>query len=738
MADPEPILVSPDAGRERRRRQREVFLALAGLAGVLGAVLLSLRTLGADTSVFLGLSVFLSVLLVLILFVLLRNLVKLLVERRRRVLGSRLRTRLVAAFTALSLAPTLVMFLVGAKFVQTSVDYWFKNQVDNSLEQALEVGQAFYAGSQERLGRRAKHLLDRIREGRLAWGGKSMDQFMETKREEYDLGLLGVLTPDRREQNWRQAEDWAQAWPEAKAAIAWDSLARQPDFWSTILPGPAADMVVGVLPVDGGKTGYLVLGESIGKGLLYRLDQIVRGVGEYKKLQTMKYPLKVALYMGLALISLLVVFGAVWFGFKLAKEISAPVQALAQATERIARGDLDVRLVDESTDELGLLVQSFNRMAQDLQASRDGLTRANRRLHVQNLELAARGQYIEALLDNITAGVVSLDATGRINTLNRAAEALLGKGPAEAVGRRPGELGLGEFSALLAEAGDRPAEGLGSGPTRQVFLDAAGRELKLLVNVVPLRDEDGSPSGLVAVFEDITELEKMQRLEAWKEVARRIAHEIKNPLTPIKLSAQRIAHKFGERIDDPVLAQCTDLIVRQVEHLQQLVAEFSAFARLPEPALAPDRLPPILEEVAQTFQHSHTRIAWSLDADPDLPELALDRAGMRRVLVNILSNSAEALRDQEDGAVQVRAAWDRDAGRVRLEVRDNGPGLTPKERSRAFEPYFSRRKGGTGLGLAIVKSIVSDHHGQVRMRPNHPRGTVLEVELPAPRRRPAA
>jgi two-component system nitrogen regulation sensor histidine kinase NtrY len=738
MAGPEPILVSPDAGRERRRRQRELYLALAALAAVLGAVLVSLRTLGAGTSVFLGLTVFLSVLLVLILFVLLRNLVKLLVERRRRVLGSRLRTRLVLAFTALSLAPTVVMFLVGAKFVQTSVDYWFKSQVDNSLEQALEVGQSFYAGSQERLERRAKHLLARIREGRLAWGGKSMDQFMDTKREEYDLSLLGVLSPERAEQNWRQTDDWVQAWPEAKAAIGWDSLAQRPDFWSTILPGPAADMVVGVLPVDGGKTGYLVLGESIGKGLLYRLDQIVRGVGEYKKLQTMKYPLKVALYMGLALISLLVVFGAVWFGFKLAKEISAPVQALAQATERIAKGDLDVRLVDESTDELGLLVQSFNRMAEDLRGSRDEITLANRRLHIQNLELAARGQYIEALLDNITAGVVSMDATGRINTLNRAAEALLGTGSEAAVGRRPGELGLGEFSDLLAEAGNRPAEGLGSGLTRQISLDAAGRELKLLVNVVPLRDEDGSHSGLVAVFEDITELEKMQRLNAWKEVARLIAHEIKNPLTPIKLSAQRIAHKFGERIDDPVLTQCTDLIVRQVEHLQQMVAEFSTFARLPELTLAPDRLPPILEEVAQTFQHSHTRIAWSLDVAPDLPELVMDRAGMRHVLVNVLANAAEALKDQEDGAVDVRATYDPVGGRVRLEVRDNGPGFTPEERSRAFEPYFSRKKGGTGLGLTIVKSIVTDHHGHVRVRPNHPRGTVLLVELPAPQRRPAA
>jgi len=397
-----------------------------------------------------------------------------------------------------------------------------------------------------------------------------------------------------------------------------------------------------------------------------------------------------------------------------------------------------MRSVDESSDELGLLVQSFNRMAEDLQGSRDELTQANRRLHLQNLELAARGQYIEALLDNITAGVMSLDAGGRITTLNRAAEALLGVGSGAAVGRRPGDLDLGEFSALLREAGDRPAMDLVPGLTRQISLAAGGRDLRLLVNVVSLRDEAGTHSGLVAVFEDITELEKMQRLDAWKEVARLIAHEIKNPLTPIKLSAQRIAHKFGERIDDPVLTQCTDLIVRQVEHLQQMVAEFSTFARLPELTPVPDRLPPILEEVAQTFQHSHTHIAWSLHMPPDLPEMLLDRSGMRHVLVNILANAAEALKDQADGRVEVRVGYEPDLGRVRLEVLDNGPGLTPEERSRVFEPYFSRKKGGTGLGLTIVKSIVTDHHGSVRVRPNHPQGTVLVVDLPAPQRRAAS
>lgn len=731
MDPAESIPVSVGRTHERKRRQRELLLAMGLLLVVLLLTGVELKYFGEISSfVFLGLFNINVILLFVVIFVVLRNLVKLFLERRRNVLGSRLRSRMVIAFLTLSIVPTAVIFVLGALFVQTSVDFWFKTQVEDSLEQALKVGQAFYTSSQERLERRAGHMLESIIERKFAWGGKAMDAFLTEKQQEYDLGVVGVVRSDGTPQNWHADELWEDLWPEIKGSVNWESLKERPEFWSTIRPGPGADMVVGLMPVDEGKTGYIVLGESIGHGLLYKLDQIVQGISEYKQIRTMKHQWKMALYVLLAVVTLLIVMGAIWFGMRLAKELSAPVQALAEGTQRIARGDLSVRLDDSSSDELGFLVQNFNQMAEDLQQSRARLTKANLQLNRQNRELEQWGRYIEALLDNITAGVISLDSRGRISTVNKAAEAMLGLEGDAILGREPLELLQGEYLGMLREVFEQLMESPFSQWQRQIDLGLGSRDLKLLVNCVTLNSADGKPAGLVAVFEDITELEKMQRVAAWREVARRIAHEIKNPLTPIKLSAQRLERKFASKVDDPVLGECTALIVRQVEHMQEMVREFSAFAKLPEVQLRMDEPAPLIEEVVQMFRHSHSSIDWSLTFESAMPQIRMDKESIRRVFINVLTNAAEALEGQDDGAVAVNVTHDSVTGWVRIEVGDNGPGLTQEERSRLFEPYFSRKKGGTGLGLTIVKSVVSDHQGYVRAVPGAERGTTVVIELP--------
>jgi two-component system nitrogen regulation sensor histidine kinase NtrY len=262
---------------------------------------------------------------------------------------------------------------------------------------------------------------------------------------------------------------------------------------------------------------------------------------------------------------------------------------------------------------------------------------------------------------------------------------------------------------------------------RQLDLPVRGKLIKVLVNVVSLKNVGGRDAGHVAVFEDITELEKIQRLAAWREVARRIAHEIKNPLTPIKLSAQRLQRKYGERIDEKTFNECTGLIVNQVERLQNMVTEFSAYAKLPEVQPRPDRLAPLLEEVTAMFANTHRKIKWDLSV-ADIAEFPFDREGIRKVLINLFTNAAEALKGMTGGEVRITATHAPDAGTVTISVSDNGPGL-PKDSSRMFEPYYTEKKGGTGLGLTIVRSIVADHGGMVRAASNHPRGTVFIVEL---------
>ncbi|MBU1231049.1 MAG: HAMP domain-containing protein [Proteobacteria bacterium] len=728
-----PKLPHLDA-RERARRKREAGIALAGVLLIVVLTWVELKLLGVNSYLFLGLFNLNFILLLVVLFVVARNGVKLMLERRRNVLGSRLRTRLVMAFIFLSLVPVALMFYVSAKFVQTSVDYWFKAQVEDSMEQSLEIGRAFYQSAQARVELRGREVLTQVAANHYTWGGKAMDAHLVQSLGEYGLTVIGVISPEGRDQNKHPPQVFERVWAEARGKVDLEDLKRKPRNVTVMLSSAGNDLIIGILPVDDGKSGFLILGESIGSGLMYKLDQVVRGLDEYKKLRKLKYPWKMNLYLTLGVMSLLIVLGASWFGFRLAKEISAPVQALADGTERIAKGDLSVRLEDTSNDELGSLVRSFNRMAEDLDAGQTRLMSANERMAQQYEELERRGRYIEAVLDNITSGVISTDAQGRIGTVNKAAEAMLGIRADQILGLKSQHLVQGEFSELLKEALSQITRNPTAQWTRQIELALRDRSARFLVNVVGLASGQSGQgvegTGLVAVFEDITELEKTQRLAAWREVAQRIAHEIKNPLTPIKLSAQRLLRKFGPQTKDPAFEECGQLIVREAERLQQMVAEFSSYAKLPEPEMLPGDLNALLEEVVGTFATAHRDIRWTFAPDPGLPNFPFDSEGLRKVFINLLTNAAEALEGADEGAVAVRAELSAPAGRARVSVSDNGPGFSPEEHARMFEPYYSRKKSGTGLGLTIVRSIITDHKGSVRVEAARPRGSVFVVELP--------
>ena len=729
---PRHIPVQERTAHERRKRQREITLAIVGIFLIVILTWIELRLLDLNSYLFFALFNVNLILLLLVLFLVLRNVIKLVLDRRRRVLGSGLRTKLVLIFVTLSMVPTFIMFILSTWFVQTSVDYWFQAQVETSMDQALSVGQDFYAAAETGLELKARGIAEQLREGKLDLGGKGAKAVLRQKNREYQLTLSGVVDSGMRETNWEASALWTDVWLQIRGKVPFADLAKDSKYWATIWPHPDSDLVVGVLPLDRAGSAFLVLGAEVGSGFLERLDQIAKGVGEYKQLRKLKYPLKITLYMVLGLMTMLIFLGATWFGFRLARELSAPIQALAAGTQRIAKGDLSVRLMDESRDELGLLVQSFNSMAGDLEQSRAHLTLANRQLQEQYQTLIAKNHYVQAILENITAGVVSLDRNGQVTTMNRAAESILGLEAGALIGQSALDLMGPAHRGLVQEVSQLLRSSPGSQWQRRLDLEARGETIKLLVNAVALMDSEGGDSGIVAVFENISELEKMQRLDAWKEVARRIAHEIKNPLTPIKLSAERLERKFGPVVADPVFTQCTGLIVKQVEHLQEMVREFSSFAKLPEVMLTAGRIEPLLQESISVFSSSHASIRWVLRTE-EVPLVMLDREAMGRAIYNILLNAAEVLADQEDGRVETVLYARKRKGRIYIEISDNGPGIKPEEQSRMFEPYYSTKRSGTGLGLAIVKSIISDHHGHIRVKPNEPAGTTFVIELPAAR-----
>lgn len=423
---PRPIPVQERTAHERRKRQREITLAIVGILLIVILTWIELRLLDLNSYLFFALFNVNLILLILVLFLVLRNVIKLVLDRRRRVLGSGLRTKLVLIFVTLSMVPTFIMFVLSTWFVQTSVDYWFQAQVETSMDQALSVGQDFYAAAETGLELKARGIVAHLRERKLDFGAKGAQAVLRQKNREYQLSLSGVVDGRMQEISWEAAPFWAEVWPQIRSTVPFGELAKGSKYWATLWPHQDSDLVVGVLPLDRTGSAFLVLGAEVGRGFLERLEQIAQGVGEYKQLRSLKYPLKMTLYMVLALMTMLIFLGATWFGFRLARELSAPIQALAAGTQRIAKGDLSVRLEDESRDELGLLVRSFNSMAEDLEQSRTHLTLANRQLQEQYQTLIAKNHYVQAILENITAGVVSLDRAGRVTTMNRAAESILG------------------------------------------------------------------------------------------------------------------------------------------------------------------------------------------------------------------------------------------------------------------------------------------------------------------------
>lgn len=727
----EIIPINPVTPNERFRRRREILIALAVMLGVVVLTSAGLAFLGVDSMAFFVLINLNILLLLLVLFLVGRNGVKLFLERRRGVMGSRLRVRLVIIFMFLSLAPTVLMFIASASFMQTSVDYWFKNRVESSMEQALNVGQMFLDDTSQRVQNKITLLKEIINARQLTPKSADLKRILEIQVKESGFALAGIISPEQEPLVWYDSGEATAAWDEASPRLAGNIPQPQETGVRTIFqPGTDGDYAFGLLPLGGDKSGILVLAARMSEGTMYKLDQVVRGLDEYKQLRTLKRPFKATFYFFLALLALIIVFGAMWFGFKLAKQMSEPLLTLAMGTERIAKGDLSIRFSDAGDDEMGQLIRSFNRMTEDLSAGQSKITAINQELALSNTALAERSRYIETVLNSVASVVISLNAENRISTANKAVRTLFDKDPAELIGKLPQEIIGPEYNGILALM----LAQLRANPEvkwqEQITVPRNDREWKFLVTVAGLSDADGYYQGLVAVLEDITEMEKMQRMAAWREVARRIAHEIKNPLTPIKLSAQRLQRKFGDKAQDPSFGQCTELIVSQVEHLQQMVEEFSAFAKLPEVELKAGNLKPVLEKQVNLFRTSHSHIAWELDCPDNLPQIAMDAEALARAFMNILTNAGEALSGKADARVSVRAAYNHAEHAIIIEMADNGPGLSGEELFRIFEPYFSRKKGGTGLGLTIVKSIITDHRGYVRAGPRPGGGTVFTFQLP--------
>jgi len=431
--------------------------------------------------------------------------------------------------------------------------------------------------------------------------------------------------------------------------------------------------------------------------------------------------------------TLIVVFSFTWFGLYLARGITGPIEQLAEATREVAAGNLGYKVQAPADDEIGVLVDSFNHMTDDLSRSKRQLEEAYLDLQDKHTELEDRRRYIETVLEAITTGVASFDALGRLTTINGAAARMFGLRETAAVGRLLEELFTGadvrEVIALVHRT-RRPKTGTAA---IELHLRRRGATVSLLASATALRGADDSYEGAVVVFDDLTELLKAQRLAAWREVAQRIAHEIKNPLTPIQLSAQRLRRRLS-RVggdDAQLVAECTETIIQEVDGLKRLVDEFSRFARMPVFVPKPTDLRPLIDSVAGLYRESHPALTIATQHAEDLPLLEVDPDHIKRAVLNLVDNAVEAVAGT--GMVAIETEYIAESARVRLTVSDNGPGIPSEDRDKLFLPYFSTKVAGMGLGLPIVSEIVNEHGGVIRVEDNQPAGSRFVVEMPVSR-----
>jgi len=694
-----------------------------------------------QTILLLALSTFIFLAFVIFALILLRILLKLYVQRRQQQLGSRFKTKMVVAFLGLSLVPVCFLFAFAYGLLNRSIDKWFGVPVDLIRRDAQEMVRQLESQAGERTLHIASHLANNseLIRAMASANRAAMEQLLswEVSAEPARESVMcfdaeGRLLARAGEPSPTPAQI-AKFYPQlAGAQLPVAGLSghwRSADF----------DLFVAakaVLDPANKRVGAVVSVVRLPLNLTLISEEIQREAQKYDELSRERRAVKRNYLSMLWLLTLLILFIATWFALFLSKQVTIPIQALAEATHEVSQGNLHFRVSARADDELGILIRSFNEMTQQLQENRRVIEQAARELQEANRQLEERGNTIEAILENIPTGVISFDPQGQITRVNSTAERMFDRQDVRCA-RTLSDLFGAEDAREIARLFRRATrQGV---VTRSMELDLGKRRAFVALTLSSVRARHGAV-GWVLVLEDLTELLRAQRAAAWQEVAQRVAHEIKNPLTPIQLSTERIRRLIeragpGASPQDllPAVAESASLIGREVSTLKTLVDEFSVLARFPVSRPVPSSLNTIVEDALNVFNGRLNRVEIHRDLSPDLPLIQADPEQMKRAVVNLIDNAAEALERSLRKEIWVRTALDAERDVVEIVVADSGPGISPEAKERLFMPYFSTKPRGTGLGLAIVSRIVTEHNGSIRVEENRPTGTKFVIELPVDR-----
>jgi two-component system nitrogen regulation sensor histidine kinase NtrY len=624
--------------------------------------------------------------LLTLMFFVAKALTKLYFERKREVLGSRFKTKIVVVFVILTSIPSVLLFLGASGLVTNYIDRWFTPQFRQPIDSTLGIARAFYDIERKNTLEAARSIVS-----------------TGTVPMEYTVTHLSEI-PDNPSDAITEAfggEDGTE-----------------------IISGEDGDTVRAVVPENtGGKhSGVLIVESHIPRDITRNMEKIKSAYEDYMQLEAWKQPLKLNYQLFLGFFTLIVIFTALWVSLRIARGISEPIQMLAQATGEIASGNLEVDISLKRDDEIGLLINSFNHMVKELKDGKASLQTAY-------IESDRRRLFMENILENIQSGVISLDAEGTILAMNTAACTILNVPSASVMGKNYREL----LSLLRSDSLQEMIRGIKLRTLgmveKEIWATIKGKRTVLRVSLMGLRNNASEYVGLLVVFDDLTNVIKAQKALAWQEVARRIAHEVKNPLTPIKLSTERMLKKWEQKDEDfpQVFERSTRTIIKEVDSLRALVDEFSRFEKMPEIHKSPTILAGIIDEVVNLYR-DYKGLSVKVLLPEDMPRIDMDGEQFKRVLINLFENAIQAMHGE--GAIEVTVHLNESSNRVFMDVADDGPGIREEDKERLFLPYFSTKKEGTGLGLAIAHRIVREHMGYLRVGDNEPRGTVFTIEMP--------
>jgi len=624
--------------------------------------------------------------LLTLMFFVVKALTRLYLERKRKILGSRFKTKIVVVFVILTSIPSVLLFLGASGLVTNYIDRWFTPQFRQPIDSTLGIARAFYDMERKKALSAARSI-----------------ESKGTIPMEYTVTHLSEI-------------------PDNPSDVVADAFGGEEG--TEVISGENGDIVRAIVPesTGGKRSGVLIVESRIPREITLNIEKIKSAYEDYMQLEAWKQPLKLNYQLFLGFFTLIVIFTALWVSLRVARGISEPIQMLAEATGEIASGNLEVDIALRRDDEIGLLINSFNHMVKELKDGKESLQKAY-------VESDRRRLFMENILENIQSGVISLDAEGTILAINTAACTILNVVSENVMGRNYRDLlSLIQSDSLQEMIRGIKLRTLGVAE-KEVWATIRGKRTMLRVSIMGLRNNASEYVGLLVVFDDLTNLIKAQKALAWQEVARRIAHEVKNPLTPIKLSTERMLKKWEQKDEDfpQVFERSMRTIIKEVESLRTLVDEFSRFEKMPEIHKSPTILVAIIDEVVNLYR-DYKGLHVSVSLPEDIPRIDMDGEQFKRVLINLFENAIQAMHNKGD--IEVTVHLNLSANRMFMNVADNGPGIRDEDKEKLFLPYFSTKKEGTGLGLAIAHRIVREHMGYIRVKDNVPRGTIFTIEMP--------